>query len=376
MDKQTAINDPAAGFAFAAKGFFTAIGGVFNVDTPGSPGVAGQISGAGSIADIDDGGTINQGGDITTPLTVTGTVSPVDADPLGSVTVDLTIGTQPVEYIGYIVDDTHIKLIESDVSFDFAVGQAIGQGAATGTFADNTSFTGDFVFGMFDESTLGPAAFAAEITSDGAGALTGAMDQTVGGAVNTGDTAFTGTYAVDTSTLGLGTGRTTATTTFASTTVGPTLIFYLTSTDNSTPPLVINADASTLGAGIALPQSGPAADGPYALGFSADDRTAKETDGTAQITADGSAGTFSGTGNINVEDFFASPPTFTPDPGETVSGTFTASADGTPGRFDSTLTVGSSTFGTELYVADSTQGFIIENDGLQVALGNFIAAQE
>jgi hypothetical protein len=374
MDKQTAVNDPAGGFAFVVNGKFnvgTAIGGVFNIDS------LGVISGAGSVGDIDIFGSITN----TTAGSLTGTVSAVADDPLGSVTVDLSFfdgtNTADTEFIGYIVDDTHIKLIESDL-FDITAGQAIGQGAATGTFADDTSFSGDFVFGISGDSAPGATAFAAQITADGSGGLTGTMDQNLGGVVNTGDNAFTGTYTVDVTTPG-NTGRTTATTTFTTSTLaGPTLIFYLTSTDNSTPPLVINTDTFSDGAGIALPQSGPAFDGAYALNFSAStgtDASGQETDGTAQITSDGSAA-FSGTGDINVEDNSVAPPTFTQDPGETVSGTFTASADGTPGRFDSTLTVGSDTFGTELYVADPTQGFIIENDDVQVALGLFIAAQE
>jgi hypothetical protein len=377
MDKQTAVDDLTGGFAFAVRGNLdvaTAIGGVFNVDSPG------VISGAGSVGDIDVFGFISNA------LTVTGTVTPVADDALGSVTVDLTIGGNATEFIGYIVDDTHIKLIESD-TFDITAGQAIGQGADTGTFVDNTFFSGTFVYGISGDSAFGAAAFAAAFSADGtsAGVLTGtSSDQSLGATVTT-DT-FTGTYAVDTSgscattTPPTCTGRTTATTVFDTTsTAGPTLIFYLTGGGN--PPLVINTDTFSLGAGIALPQSGPAVDGAYALNFSAVDSAVVDTqgnevDGTAQITADGSAGTFSGTGDVNVEDASVSPPTFTPDSGEPVSGTFTASASA-DGRFDvPDFTVGNSTFGTALYVADPTQGFIIENDGLQVALGLFIAAQE
>jgi hypothetical protein len=377
MDKQTAVDDLTGGFAFAVRGNLdvaTAIGGVFNVDSPG------VISGAGSVGDIDVFGFISNA------LTVTGTVTPVADDALGSVTVDLTIGGNATEFIGYIVDDTHIKLIESD-TFDITAGQAIGQGADTGTFVDNTFFSGTFVYGISGDSAFGAAAFAAAFSADGtsAGVLTGtSSDQSLGATVTT-DT-FTGTYAVDTSgscattTPPTCTGRTTATTVFDTTsTAGPTLIFYLTGGGN--PPLVINTDTFSAGAGIALPQSGPAVDGAYALNFSAVDSAVVDTqgnevDGTAQITADGSAGTFSGTGDVNVEDASVSPPTFTPDSGEPVSGTFTASASA-DGRFDvPDFTVGNSTFGTALYVADPTQGFIIENDGLQVALGLFIAAQE
>jgi hypothetical protein len=367
LDLQTAVNPPLAGFAFVVNGNDAptfgplpfAIGGVLNMDG------LGGISVAGSVADADEGGIIVNHVALVAP----GTVSAPDA--FGAVTVDFDLGfAAPFGFIGYIVDDTHIKLAESDPDSSMS-GQAIGQGANTGTFVDNTFFSGAFVYGISGQSVLGQVALAAAFTADGAGGLTGETDENVDGAV-VHDT-FTGTYTVDITTPG-NTGRTTATTTFDTppNPAGPTLIFYLTGSGN--PPLVLNTDASaSQGAGIAFPQSGPAADGAFALGFSATDSSLNEIDGTAQITADGSAGTFSGTGDINVEDNVAL--TFTPDQGETVSGTFTASAID-DGRFDSTLTIGSSTFTTALYIADPTQGFIIETDDLQVALGIFIAAQE
>jgi hypothetical protein len=375
MDKQTAVNDLAKGFAFVVNGndftFFTAIGGVFNVDSPG------VISGAGSVGDIDEGGTVTN----TLAGSLTGTVSAVADDPLGSVTVNLSFfdgtTTTDTEFIGYIVDDTHIKLIESDGIFGSMVGQAIGQGDATGTFVDNSFFSGTFVFGVsgITGNVATAGLFTASGISTGPGTLTGGVaDEDFAGSVIT-DT-FTGAYAVDTS----GTGRTPATTTFDTSAngAGPTLIFYL--TGSGTSPLVLNDDTFMEGAGIALPQSGPAFDGLYAFNFSAVDTspTGNEIDGTAQLSADASAGTFTGTANTNATDLSVTPATITPNPDDlALSGTFTADPS-FAGRFKvPDLMVGSSgPFATTLYIADPTQGFIIETDDLQVALGIFIAAQE
>ena len=56
--------------------------------------------------------------------------------------------------MGYIVDATHIKLIETDnisgstTAFGSTAGIAIGQGTATGTFTGNASLSGTYVFGV------------------------------------------------------------------------------------------------------------------------------------------------------------------------------------------------------------------------------------
>src|SRR5262249_19084378 len=132
MDLQTNVAALAGGYAFAVGGMDianvmpTAFGGVFNVDSPNT------ISGLGSISDQ------NLGGFLTQNQTLSGTVS--DPDPFGAVTIDLTLGfaTGPVQFIGYIVDARHIKLIESDniggAGTSSTGGVAVAQGAATGSF--------------------------------------------------------------------------------------------------------------------------------------------------------------------------------------------------------------------------------------------------
>ena len=342
MDLQTEIAAPSGGFAFAVNGFdfspeLLAMGGVFNIDS------ANSISGAGSIADA------NAVGNIFTGLSVSGTVS--NPDSLGTVVIDLDIGGSAVEFIGYMVDSLHLKLVEND-EFGSSGGPAIGQGPATGTFTSNSAFTGTFVYGVLGQSEPGPDAIAGLFTADGTGNLTnGFTDANYAGLVTS--DSLTGSYSVD----GSGTGRTTIATNYGTNGAGPNFIAYLTGTGN--PPLLLNTDTFALGTGIAYQQSaGPFSfNGPYGVGLSAFDSSG-ENNGTAQITADNSAGTFSGTADINIG--------FVPTTDLPVSGTFTVNSNG---RFPSTLTAVSNTATTALYIVNSGLALVIENDDQQVALG-------
>jgi len=85
-----------------------------------------------------------------------------------------------LQFTGYIVDGSHIQLIETDAAagaaspFGLTAGPAIGQGTATGTFTGNASFTGTKVFGIpgvdLSNSNLAPSTLtsAGLFTADGA----------------------------------------------------------------------------------------------------------------------------------------------------------------------------------------------------------------
>ena len=355
---QTSTAAPSGGYAFVTRGVDgvsfapMAFGGVFNVDSPGT------ISGAGSVADQNLNGTIASSG------TLSGTVSGPDA--LGAVTMSLasSLATAPIQFTGYIVDTKHMLLIENDVDpnafvgFGSTGGVALSQGSATGTFHTNTAMSGPFVYGLFGQSQFGSwasAAWAGLFTADGAGNLhAGYGDQLEGvGSVPVSDT-LTGTYTVSAS----GTGRVAATTNFTSAGPGPSLVFYLTGSGN--PALVLDTDATAVGGGIAYPQAGgaPSFAGPYGLTFTANN--GNETDASGQSTV--SAGTLSGTANAGGLPY-------------TISGAFTS---GPSARFAGTLSFidqgnNTTTNTGAYYIADPTQGFFIENDGIQVSLGYFSA---
>jgi hypothetical protein len=376
MDLQTNVAALSGGYAFVASGMDigngvpTAFGGVFNVDSPNA------ISGAGSVSDQNLAGTLTQ----NQPLS--GTVS--SPDPFGAVTIDLSLNfaTGPVEFLGYIVDATHIKLIETDNTSGAGTsstgGLAIAQGSATGTFAGVASFTGTYVYGTVGEDlSFGAPSTSTSVgvfTADGAGNLTNGFTDAflLGNCVQTSCTqngisgaqissAFTGKYTM----LLNGTGRAHVTpSTFSpspSPGFHPVMIFYL--TGNGNPALVLDGgDLSlaqnypSLGAGIAYPQSSAPFTFAGKYGFSLTQQNGNESDSTAQIAADPNTNTFAGImdnaalPNTPISGTFASPG---PD------GRFTAGLTGAGFEFTSPST---SAFAAAFYAIDSTRGFFVETD--------------
>src|ERR1700734_1825614 len=153
MELQASTVAPTGGYSFVISGTDVpktspvAFGGVLNIDSPNA------ISGNGSVVDEILGKKI-----IATALSLSGTLTAPDA--LGSFTLSLSapFGAAnkviPLRFAGYIVDATHINLIETDTAsgssspFGLTAGFAVGQGDATGTFTTNASLSGTYVFGI------------------------------------------------------------------------------------------------------------------------------------------------------------------------------------------------------------------------------------
>src|SRR5262249_38722896 len=95
-----------------------------------------------------------------------------------------------IQFKGYIVDGSHMKLIESDntsgTGFGSTGGVAIGQGAATGTFKTAAALTGPYVFGIpgvdvtenFFNTAPATLTSAGVFTADGSGAVTNGFTDT------------------------------------------------------------------------------------------------------------------------------------------------------------------------------------------------------
>jgi hypothetical protein len=373
MDLQTSNVAPSGGYAFVVSGTDlataspVAFGGVFNIDSPNT------ISGAGSIADQNLAGTLT----LKQPLS--GTLSTPDL--LGAVTLNLTIPGFPsataFQFTGYIVDATHINLIESDNNSGSGSGStgglAIGQGSATGTFVDDSSFSGSYVFGLVGTDLTGstPSTMTSVglFTADGAGGLANGFTDTLlqqNGAQGTAGSqisaAISGIYSVDIK----GTGRVLPLFTHFSPptkpSFSPKLIFYL--TGNGNPALVLDgSDTSgainypSVGAGIAYPQSA----GPFTFGgdygFSFTQQNGTENDGTGAMTANPAANTLSGVVDANSG--------FNPTSNNSLSGTFGTPAAAANGRFPGTFSspiFDFSPFAMDYYAIDSNHGFFIETD--------------
>lgn len=405
MDLQasTGITMPAGGYAFVTGGTDfngagpVGIGGVFNVDN--QPDNPNNISGSGTIADENVFGTLY------TKIPTSGTISAPDQ--FGVVTLALalnngSISTPSINLRGYIVDATHIKLIEDDQSGSGSVaGLAIGQGASTGSFLTDASFSGPYVFGLLgvDLASGLPDTYtsAGVVTADGAGSLTNGYSDSAFQALispTTGTaTEISGTFNGSYNSSSVGTGRFTAFLNHFPSPNGPyepELIFYL--TGPGSPALVLgtaNTSSTTYASypfaffatGIAYPQStGPFSfSGSYGLYFSQQNGT--EYDGTGLMNV--GASSFSGTLDVGSDtDQAFSGTASSQSCSSTVTGCFQASfanGIGSTGLQGANTNNSSVAFTSDIYMIDSTQGFFVENDLIeqgtpQVSLGYFSVA--
>jgi hypothetical protein len=339
------VNDPRGALGF---------GGVFNVDGTGT------ISGNGSVADVNDNGFV------THAATISGTVA--NPDQFGKVVVNLTLNSSNfITLVGFILDPTHVKLIENDTTFGTTVGTAYAQGTATGSFTSNSAFQGTFVYGTEgygtqNGNTLLPTVYGGLFTADGAGDITnGYTDENEFGTVI--DDTLSGNYAVDSS----GTGRTVTSDMFyGSSGPGPSFIFYLTGAAdvpalalevNSAPFIETAGDVYTQASG---PFGASSLSGPYATGFTAFPGAGGEDDGSGEIVSDG-VSNISGTVDVNYD--------FAPLADQSLTGNYTANSNG---RFTGTLTAGSifNVDAVAFYIINSTLGLFVETDA-QPALGIF-----
>ncbi len=369
LEIQSSTDLPTGGYAFVVNGIDatatpTAIGGVVNIDSPG------VISGNGSLADQDYNAALLVCG---SPNGLTGTVTQPTSAPAGKVVFDLT-GTKCfgfAEFTGYIVDSTHIRLIETDGLY-ITGGLAISQGAARGTYT-SASLAGTYVYGVagtdlasFLPTTLTGAGF---VTGDGQGNLTnGNTDFFLLGAFAEFREQHTGTYTVDTNGIGRFRLAFNHLAPAPQTSFRPKLTFYLTSPGG--PALVLHAGGEELftpaiGTGIAYPQGSPpfSFGGKFATSFT--QQNGGENDGTGQMTAQPASTppSLSGAVDDSANGVGNSTPladTFTlPDSNGHFTGTFLGS-------------------NAAYYLVDSGRGFLVETDLVnpgsgQVAFGYFTA---
>ncbi|MGA8866901.1 MAG: hypothetical protein WB510_08025 [Candidatus Sulfotelmatobacter sp.] len=320
LDLQTSTTAPSGGYAFGVAGVDfnevgLAIGGILNVDGPGT------ISGTGSIFDANDGfsGTTFQG-----ETFAASTVTAPDA--LGRVTFTLnatdSVDFPEIDLVGYIVDATRIRLVEtSDLFAGTTGGTALGQGGNTGSF---TSISGNsYVAGL--------AGFDNNFVLQAAGVFTANADGSVSGTINYNDLSGIGvqapaplvggaTYTLDS------TGRVTMTGITDGIITPVTLQFYLSGDGHAT---VISMDGSDTLGGLAFGQTGPfdatSFSGTYVLNTGGTDfNEVGPLNSVGPVTADG-IGALTGTNDLNWLNFATGPVTF---PDLTVSGTFTADPSG------------------------------------------------
>lgn len=388
QDPNAAGTPPTGGYAFVASGTDSsalgiALGGVADIDSQGN------IPGTTSLVDteyqnntsfyIECAGADSFGGSVSGPGsfgTVTFTLNAARCFPSG--TVQLT---------GYIVDATHIRLIETDGGF-LTAGPAVGQGSATGTFTA-ASFSGPYVFGVLglDLQDSYPSTLTSldAVNADGQGDITAGITDTFFQSLDVQvSDQFTANYQMDDKMIGRVHASHFRFDNRHFPTFTPDMTFYL--TGNGAPALVLfgaSGGYPSLGAGTAYPQAantqslsfgnGEA----YGIGFT--QQNGSENDGTGQITSTLNQGAPGGTLSGVVDDFsngFGAP---VPLAGSFACPQGAASCPDSFGRFSaSTFVPDQTNTGVDYYLIDSDHAFFVETDLVnptnpsgQVALGYF-----
>lgn len=424
QDPTAASTLPSGGYAFVVSGTDPtpnpiAYAAIVNIDPSGS------FVGSSSLAD-ETNLTAFGGYDILPcdpPYGPQGSVSWADSSNPSSILAlsfnTTQIGTScfnsALTFTGYIVDASHIQLIENDNSY-FTTGPAVGQTSDVSA----SSFTGPYVFsvlGLTDVSgILTPSSLTAVgvICPNGAGALTSCTDGSGNSSGGYVDSLFlldnaplpggaaspcgtppcpgqvsaeienVGTYKIDSHNLG----RITAGNLKLNPQPNPAHPFGLTAnfylTGSGTPPLVLLTGGTSmsypsLGVGVAYPQAVGAENLSFGngelYGVSFTQQTGTEVDASGQMTAtlnQGSgAGTLSGVFDTNGPVF-----------GNSLTGSFAcpegaATCPDTFGRFTNSAFDDT---GVTYYLIDGNDGFLVETDLLsnfesggtpRVALGYF-----
>lgn len=416
---------PSGSYAFLLNGISTqaqveeslypiALGGILGISSGNVAGLSDEVYGKNKPI---NGATLSSTAPIGAP------------DSFGQITVNLTgaFGFNnkqiPLQIIGYIVDPSHVQLIESDNNFGWTGGIAIAQSAASAGNFSAASLSGPYVFGvtgidLSNNGGLAPASLTSVgvFNADGKGCQSspcpgytdtfllynsaqGTVNSPLSGAQISG--TFDGSYSVD------GTGRVTLNLSIPSPPLAqraysPQIILYLTDSQNPAPALMLDGEYQAgqadfypaLGTGIAYPQSSAAAEfqsGNYGISFT-QNNSSGENDGTGQMNANPTANSTAPTGALSgVADSMAGG-SAGPYP---FSGTFTIPQASGPfaGNFlDATslqdfgvpFAVGDNSnndFAVDYYFIDPQHGFFVETDLLvpssapsgQISIGYYAA---
>jgi hypothetical protein len=365
LELQTSTTAPAGGYAFSldASNYYDGqpwMTGIVNVDSPGG------ISGNGSELDVEEEGFSGGG----TQTVGASTVSAPDA--YGRVLFQLNLSGNaylPVLYVaGYIVDASHLRLINVGIADDSFVvtgpmaGVALGQGANTGKFSAASVAGTSYVFGAEGEDQQGSLQLAGAVTLNAGGTVTGTLNwNDLSRSSPQSPLALTGTYAVDP------TGRVALTNLTDGTTFTYSMHLDL---DGNGGGLVLSDDAEDVFSGEAFQQqtgtfSAASLSGSYGLNTSLYSVASNEVPGFGNAVGLLLAAPGSGADDVaGFADANGGQADFA------VSGSFTPAANGVfPGTLTGFNPAAATTADTfTVYMVDNTQGLAIETDNAQLTL--------
>ena len=280
----------------------------------------------------------------------------------------------PIQLTGYVVDATHIALVETDIDDTQLTGFATG-GSAVAQVGTLQPFAGKYVIGIsgFDFTGLPSTMASSGLLSVGAAnSAVGVTDQVMSSGLVMGDTSAA-TCVVDPN----GTGRVDVITAFDDPNnallSAPEQILYLTGNGSSALVLSFDSFANAGGSGVALSQATApfAFTGTYAFsefsGFQSPDGWAgNDATGVMKIAANGDT-----TGSLDGYGFSSA--LFGSNQSVAVDGRFSgtlAAPDAGTGIGNGYNLVGP--LSMQYYMADSNNGFFVETDSTNILLGRFL----
>ncbi|MBZ5509763.1 MAG: hypothetical protein LAN70_01195 [Acidobacteriia bacterium] len=330
------------------------LSGANGTNRPGSLAMAGAFAANGGI--ISSGALdVNNAGSPSAGLSLAGTYAAPNASGRGTMTLNSAFGTQNLAY--YVVDATHIKVVETDAGAQL-VGDVYKQ--PVGPFT-NASVRGGFVFALLGSTSAGAFGEGGVLTLDGTGNVTSATStidiNAHGNPQNS--LAVSGTYNVADAT----TGRTTA-----NLTVGGSTYLYALYPQTNGALSMVEIDTSNVVAGRALAQalgpfSGGSFQGNYAFNFTGNDFVVNpgEEDLVGQMLPNGGSAI---TGSVDISDNGV----LTHSAALSASYSVTASGHGAiPSLTTTPNAFSNATF--NMYIADSGDALFLESDSTRVLVG-------
>ena len=277
----------------------------------------------------------------------------------GTITLTSTT-TSSMQYAFYVVDSTHVHLVEADANA-FLAGDMFA-GTTGNSFSVSELTAGNYPFTNGGTSSTGAYASGGVFVSDGAGNIkSGVVDANNAGTVQSASMLGSCAYTVD--------GTTGRIDLKLCPSGGSTLEFaaYLTSTGSA---VMLELDSAATANGMAIPQRvlATSAKGIFALALGGqgilNSAPSNRTDASGQITL---AGTAVGLGNLDINTFNS---VFQSDPLDTTNSTI-AAPDATLGRGTAKI-VGTNpavTFNVSYYIVDDNTALLMGTDTVRTQTG-------
>src|ERR1700690_3711908 len=331
---------------------------------------AGQVPGGGTILDVNDGGAVP-----TSDTSLSGSYAFDTTYPgTGRGTITLTSDTTgPVEYAFYVVDSSHLKLVEIDQN-GYLAGNMYSAPTG-GPFSDLNLTAGNYVFTTHGTTSAGAYAAGGVFKSDGSASITaGVFDNNNNGTAGSTDASLgTCAYTTDPTTgrvdlqLLAGTGACSAGASLNEFAMYPTTLGAA---------LLLEIDANAIANGVAYAQSIQAVAAPvqapvigsFALNLGGEGVSTggnpTQLDAEGQVTMN--AVSFGG-GNLDLNEYNA---VYTKDPVSTSTSTIVA-PDTTYYRGTAVLkaTDPAVSYTLTFYVIDNNTALLLDTDTVRIGTG-------